>query len=60
MPITMKDQAWVWKEYNRQLWVVDCPDCGQLSVPSAIDRAKAEHLANLHNARNHGGGHDAD
>ena len=61
MPITMKDHAWVWMDWDRFLWIVDCPECGQLELPSSdVLRHQAEHVANLHNARNHGGGHDAD
>ena len=70
MPITMKDHAWVWFDWDRpdRCWIVDCPECGKLELPgptynqahAAACLIRAEHLANLHNARNHGGGHDAD
>ena len=62
MPITMKDHAWVWMNWDRgeEVWIVDCPDCGKLELPGTIPLAKVEPVANLHNARNHGGGHDAD
>ena len=60
MTITMKDHAWVWFDWDRLFWIVDCPECGKLELPSTLHRYRAEHLANLHNARNHGGRHDAD
>ena len=61
MKVTMNDQAWVWMDWDRFLWIVDCPDCGQLELPGdTVLRNQAEHLANLHNALRHQGVRMAD
>lgn len=63
----MKDHAWAWQDHLARfttssstnweplpnIWVIDCPDCGQLRLPGMTE-AGAIQLADMHNAHRHG------
>ena len=54
--VEMIDHAWVWFDYDHGVWMMDCPDCGiRYELLVHVDHLQAVAVANLHNARNHGG-----